>query len=363
MKFLNADRETQTKMLGDPLVARAILQTLGGSVPRPGGAAPGTAPTGGSPATAPAAAPQAAPGQTGQATQPAAGNASTAASGAQAQTGGRPAWAGRIVLTRSQGKPLSAHASLLDGKVASVELVLRCMAQCGSALNITHRVPFDDLARRAPSAVLALAPTSQQEQQSYDEYCRYFRAKMRAGVAHLDNVDALYIVPPSPEAAPLIQSLQAAGVTNLPANALLAVVAPSPTARSGPAPATDQPAAPATVAAPARQPASQPATRPAAATAATGAAPEKASTGEAAAKSIGAQAAGGRATSAGAKAAAAETAPKAETREATEASKASTGAEDAGQEISGQALLDLFSNPDLIASLQDDAGDGHEAAD
>merc|ERR1719321_2412436 len=97
-------------------------------------------------------------------------------------------------LTRSGGKPLNLQAQLLHGKVQLVELALRTAAGSGGVLNISHRVPFDDLAKRSPGAVLAFVPVTPLEQAMYNEYIRYFGSKARAGVANLDANDSLYLV-------------------------------------------------------------------------------------------------------------------------------------------------------------------------
>merc|ERR1719253_167438 len=62
----------------------------------------------------------------------------------------------------------------------------------------------------------------------YEEYVKYFRSKNRVGVVRLDEDNALFIVPPCEEAGTLITNLQAAGAPQLPRNALLGVIAPSP---------------------------------------------------------------------------------------------------------------------------------------
>merc|ERR1719188_2580517 len=127
-------------------------------------------------------------------------------------------------------------ASLLHGKVQLVELALRSAAGNNGVLNISHRVPFDDLARRTPGAVLVMAAIGPHEQAQYDEYVQYFQAKARAGVARLDEADALYVVPACAETDTLLKTLEAAGCPPLPRNMLLGVVAPSPGPTTGLAP-------------------------------------------------------------------------------------------------------------------------------
>lgn len=350
MQFLSADRDTQTQMLKDPQVARAILHTLGDSTLRVPGLAPGM-PAGPAP-------PPALPGLLGAPGPPppglpppgasAAPPALLAAAAAGFAPGVAPAWAGRMVLTRSMGKHLNTHATLLYGKVQMVELALRTAAGSGGVLNISHRVPFDDLARRSPGAVLVLAPLVPHEQAQYDEYVRYFRAKMRAGVARLDEVDALYIIPPAEETAGLLKSLEAAGVPPLPRNMLLGVVAATPGPPTGAAAAVTPAAGKA---------------RPAAAVAAAAAlGPDPTARGEAAPPGPEEKDPRGQPPSKGLLAV--EKDPRADTVKAEADVKAhlpetgqkeeEPGDDDASQDMSKEALLDLFSNPDLIKSLQED---------
>lgn len=245
-----------------------------------------------------------------------------------------------MVLTRSMGKPLNTQATLLHGKVQLVELALRTAAGNGGVLNISHRVPFDDLARRTPGAVLSFVPPTPMEHGAYAEYIKYFGSKVRAGVARLDDVDALYIVPPCPEAAGLLKSLEASGATGLPTNALLGVIAATP--------------GPTTAAA-----AGQQAARTAAPKAPTGGtAPAPAQPQDAAKPEAPAAPAGTPNVKADAKAdAKAEAAAKPEptlgqAARADEAKAKQADGDDNGPEMSKEALLDLFSNPDLIKSLQ-----------
>lgn len=160
-------------------------------------------------------------------------------------------------------------------------------------------------------------------------YVKYFRSKARAGVARLDETDALYLVPPCAEADQLLGSLQAFGAPTLPKHCLLGVIAPTPGpggAPGGASAATIKPVA------------------------------SVASSGDVQAD--------------------AKTAPKekvdanstASADELKESMSSKTGADTKpttdtdtdrdGQEMSQEALLDLFSNPELLRSLQniDDSG-------
>jgi len=237
-------------------------------------------------------------------------------------------------LTRSMGKQLNLQATLLHGEVQLVELALRTAAGNSGILNISHRVPFDDLAKRMPGAVLAFVPQTPMEQLMYNEYVRYFGAKARAGVANLDNNDqSLYLVPPVGEAQSLLAALEAAGVPGpLPRNCLLGVITAKPTAAmnttvGGPAPAAAVPAL-AVPAAPAAPDAAVPAEAPA-------------------------DAPGAPADSEGSEKAAADE----EAKEANGDDGEEDGEEGGG--LSGEALANLFSNPELLQALQgmDEPGD------
>eukprot|EP00929_Paragymnodinium_shiwhaense_P108397 TRINITY_DN74716_c0_g1_i1.p1 TRINITY_DN74716_c0_g1~~TRINITY_DN74716_c0_g1_i1.p1 ORF type:complete len:647 (-),score=175.77 TRINITY_DN74716_c0_g1_i1:138-2078(-) len=334
-KFLEADKDTQTAMLRDDRIARAILQTLGtdsgAAMAAPGSAPPGAAPLpAGAAPLPPPAAPPLAPHLPTPPAPPAAPPAAPAVPPPPAQAPGppkQPSWIGKMVLTRSMVKPLNTQATLLHGKVQLVELALRIAAGQSGILNVSHRVPFEDLARRTPGAVLSFIPLAPQEHMQYGEYVKYFGTKQRAGVVKLDDVDALYIVPPCDAVAPLLRALEASGAPPLPTNVLLGVItsAPGPTAGQAPAPAAKKP--------------------------------------EASAEAKEAKEADAKA------AAAAKAQQEAEAKAAAEKEKAAAGADadrkadgdedgDDGPAISKDALLDLFSNPELIRSLQgvDDGG-------
>eukprot|EP00811_Abedinium_folium_P000902 NODE_10828_length_1326_cov_2.474562.p1 GENE.NODE_10828_length_1326_cov_2.474562~~NODE_10828_length_1326_cov_2.474562.p1 ORF type:complete len:338 (-),score=123.41 NODE_10828_length_1326_cov_2.474562:312-1325(-) len=274
-----------------------------------------------------------------------------------------PAWAGRMTLTRSFAKQLNVHATLLHGQVQLVELCLRIAAGSGGLLNISHRVPFDDLARRTPGAIFSFLPMVVPEQAQYEEYMSYFRAKARAGVARLNEVDALYIVPPAKEAEPLLTKLQAASGVAMPKDRLIGVVAATP----GPAALNASLAVPATPRASATmaQPVAPP-RPPAAASAALAPAPAAPATAVAAADVARAAAAteANAATPAPTQqeategdAATARQGPAAVAAAAADGSdgkarRAAADADNQSEEMSSEALLDLFSNPELIRSLQ-----------
>jgi len=358
MQFLNADRATQQLMLKDPNVAVSILKFLGeikGARSAAPAGAPGVAAAVG---TAPAvAADPAAAGATG----PAPGSTPALpapASPPGAKPAGPPAvpWSGQMKLTRSLGKPLGTQATLLHGKVQLVELALRTAASNGGVLNISHRVPFDDLARRMPGAVLAFVPQGPHEQPMYAEYCRYFGSKVRAGVAQLDGVDALYIVPPVEEASAMLNSLSSAGgAPPLPKQYLLGVIAATPGPTTGVTGGQAVQAAKASAAKPAKTdsagsaPATAPAVAPAPAAPAAGAKaalPTKKELDTSAPASDGSLAPGVEST-----------APEGG---ATEPPESKPDGEDGEPEMSGEALMNLFSNPDLLSSLQggDEPADG-----
>jgi hypothetical protein len=219
------------------------------------------------------------------------------------------------------GKPLNTQATLLHGKVQLVELALRIAAGNGGVLNISHRVPFEDLARRVPGAILTFLPGAPQEQLQYQEYVKYFGSKARVGVVKLDDNDALYVVPPTPEATALLKTLEAAGAPPLPNGLLLGVVAPSPTPTG--AVGTGNPAGTQVGKAPGAA-----ATQPTEATAGTSKPDDKE-----------ADPANGEAVAAKKK----------------DGDVAAEENREDGPEMSKEQLLDLFSNPELIQSLQDSA--------
>lgn len=323
VQFLNADTATQTQMLRDPAVARAILKTLDQS------SMPGAVPPGALAAGAPPPPPAGAEAPPGNTVPPPAAAPMPPAVPAP-PPGAPPAppapppvqWTGRMSITRSMGKQLNLQATLLHGKVQNVELALRIAAGNGGVLNISHRVPFEDLAKRTPGAILAFVPQNPMEQAMYNEYVRYFGAKARAGVASLDANDSMYLVPPVGEAASLLLAFEAAGArAPLPRNCLLGVITLKPAACLAPAVAAPVLAVPAVPDSGEKPPDS----------------PEKAAPPAPAA----------------AVAPAAEEKP--EEKEAEEpAAKPAAPADDGeeGGEMSGEALMNLFSNPDLINSLQ-----------
>eukprot|EP00403_Amphidinium_massartii_P033706 CAMPEP_0178439686 /NCGR_PEP_ID=MMETSP0689_2-20121128/36306_1 /TAXON_ID=160604 /ORGANISM="Amphidinium massartii, Strain CS-259" /LENGTH=555 /DNA_ID=CAMNT_0020062267 /DNA_START=39 /DNA_END=1702 /DNA_ORIENTATION=+ len=321
MQFLTADRAKQAEMLRDPAVAKAILQTLGESKGQAAGAAP-PPPAGPPPPGAPP--PVGFPLAGGLLSIPGLLGAASALPGLGAPAppadGAKPAWVGNMKLSRSNRKQLPTQATLLHGKVELVELALRSAAGTGGMLNVSHRVPFDDVARRTPGAVLQFIPATVNEQLQYGEYIQYFRSKVRAGVAPLDKVQALYLIPPADETAALLAALTTAGVPPLPKNCLLGIIADAPA--SGVLTA-DKPAAIANSAAPAA--ASQPAAG-------------SADSAKKAAKETEEKAS--RPDEAGAKGA------------EKEEGDGNEDDEGQGQEFSKEALLDLFSNPELLKSLQ-----------
>lgn len=233
-------------------------------------------------------------------------------------------------ITRSMGKQLNLQASLLHGKVQLVELALRTAAGQSGLLNISHRVPFEDLAKRPAGAVIAFVPQTPMEQAMYNEYVRYFGSKARAGVANLDNNDSLYIVPPVGEAAPLLTALEAAGApAPLPRNCLLGIITAKPTAILAGAPPPALAAAVGSAPDTAGKPADEKAP------------PGAADSPEKMAAPVGADGEE--------KAAAAD---DKDDDDAEPAKDAKDDDDEGGGEMSGEALMNLFSNPDLIKSLQ-----------
>lgn len=376
MQFVNADKETQTNMLRDPNVARAILQTLAESPQQPVGvAAPQVSPTAPAPGAAgtgpagspgplavPLASPQAAapPAQPTLPPMPAGGPLGGAglAPGAPTVSGKPPLWSGLITLARNMGKRLPARALLLHGRIEDVEVALRSAAGNTGVLDITHRMPFEEVARRGNFTVLALAPASAVEQAQFEEYVRYFQSKMRAGVARLDGALALYVVPPAENVPCLRDTLYALGPHIPRTGCLLAVIAAAAAAVAPAAPAkapSAAVAAPAVLAAPVRPAASK---QPAEASADKAAKPVAAAPEAAVASKRPVQGrAGDAAAGAVAPAAALATDAVGERREAEVAGDPpeDEGGSDGGPNMSSKELLDLFSNPELIKLLSEEA--------
>ncbi|CAE7438426.1 unnamed protein product [Symbiodinium pilosum] len=220
-----------------------------------------------------------------------------------------PAWTGVITLARNMAKKTPYRAALIQGKVADVEVVLRSAAANSSVADITHRVPFDEVAKKVASgSILSLVPNSIMEQASFEEYNKYFRAKSRAGVARLDGSLALYVMPCGEDIAPLKDSLYALGPHIPRAGCLIGLIAPG-TAAVNAAPATAAPVGTATASKPPKQE------------------PQEAQP-------------------------VAKEAPAEEKAPAVEAKE-----EEGGDGMSSKELMDLFSNPDLIQLLQKEVGE------
>jgi hypothetical protein len=222
---------------------------------------------------------------------------------------------------------------LLHGKVSDIEVALRCAATTFGALDITHRVPFDEVARRASTgSLLSMMPSTAAEHIQYEEYSKYFRSKERAGVAKLDAELSLFVIPPTDDVAVLRDSVYALnpGITPR-SNCLLGLIAPSTDQMKGEG---QGPARPPPVRAPPVAPVPE---APVAAAADANTSPAKAVKEEAA-----------------------PTVTPAEAEPAKDAAAApgkSEGTEDAGEEtVSQKEILDLFSNPELLKLLSDDGG-------
>lgn len=311
MQFVNADKETQTRMLRDPSVARAILQTLAESPQQAGGGV----------------------GQMVSQLGRTLGSAGAALPGMPAQAGGQgaAAWSGAIMLARNMGKRIGLRASMVHGKVQDVEVALRSAAGNSGVLDITHRVPFEEIARRANGTILALSAPSPAEQPQFEEYVKYFRTKMRAGVARIDGSLVMYVLPPAEDIPAIRDSVYVLG-THIPrTGCLLGLIAQGSAAAPAQAPAATAPGKQA--AAPAS------------------AAPEKAAGSQQAPQSA-KQAGGGAAAPAAAPAdsTATVTVGKGEGGSTAPAAEEDGG----GLPVSSKELLDLFSNPELIKLLSDE---------
>lgn len=226
LQFISADKETQMRMLKDPNVAQAILQTL---AENPG--------SGGLPA-------QMASLLTGASSPPPSNGmlaltAGTSPAASSASSGGPgPAssqWSGILGLARNATKRLNTRAQLHHGRAQDVELALRCAAGSNGALDITHRVPFEEVARRATNCtVISMSAASPMDQQPFEEYVKYFRSKLRAGVARLDGALVLYVLPAGDELAAVRDTLCALSPSIPRHGCLLGIIAQG-TTPAGPA--------------------------------------------------------------------------------------------------------------------------------
>eukprot|EP00439_Symbiodinium_sp_Y106_P059241 s4362_g8.t1 len=101
-------------------------------------------------------------------------------------------WSTFLTLRRGEaGKALRLQATLLQGDAVAAQAFFEA---AGRMLIIRHRVPFHELGKHAPKAVLSLVPLTG-DQTLRDEYDDYFTKKERMGVAACLG-HALYVVPP-----------------------------------------------------------------------------------------------------------------------------------------------------------------------
>lgn len=227
MQFIQSSREVQQQMLRDPNVAKAILQTLGGDAPQQqagplasllGALGPGAMPMGMPGAPPPPSMPL--PPHVQMAIPP------PPVVGALPQGG---SWSGSITLARNKGKRLPMRSVLLHGRVSDVEVALRSAATSFGALDITHRVPFEEVAKRASTcSLLTMMPNTPAEFIQYEEYTKYFRLKNRAGVAKLDGELSLYVLPCCDDIPILRDSVYALNPAIIPrSNCLLGLISSS----------------------------------------------------------------------------------------------------------------------------------------
>jgi len=177
-EFVQASKEKQTEMLKDPTFSRAILQSLAEN----------------------------------------SGGARVAA--VMDEAAEKALWTGMLTLTRNGSKKLPARVALHHGKMQDIMVAVRTASSNSSLLDIKHRVPFDEVARRiSTGTVLSLDPRTPTEQRSFDDYIAYFKTKARAGVARLDDGLALYVMPAgeSPEVLKSLYELN----THIPRNGSL----------------------------------------------------------------------------------------------------------------------------------------------
>lgn len=248
------------------------------------------------------------------------------ASGGGVPQGGT--WSGVITLARNKGKRLSLRSVLLHGRVSDVEVALRCAGTTFGALDITHRVPFEEVAKRASTgSLLSMMPSTPAEHMQYEEYAKYFRTKGRAGVAKLDGELSLYVLPPSDDMLVLRDSVYALNPGMTPrSNCLLGLISSSNDQMLG-----DK----------------VPVTTRVAPAAAVPAVPEAGPEAAAVAPPVSTEAA-----EEGAAADEADSADPAADKDAAPGEKGDTG----DDVVSQKEILDLFSNPELIKLLSDDAG-------
>lgn len=344
MVFVNADRETQTQMLRDPNVARAILQTLAES-PSGGLAALGMDPAmmamvGGG--MRPPMPPMGMPPIPGMPPPPGMPSIPGMPPPGGAPGAGAPIWSGSVTLARNMGKRLTTQAALVYGKVPSVEVLLRAVAGAQGVLNISHRVPFDEVGRRSPPnatqetyGILSMIPVHPGEQTQYDEYVAYFRQKVRAGVAKLDDTCSLYMVPPG-EDIPALKGLYTLSDA-IPKTCLLGVIAGATPQVNNPSEKKDDKKAEGGEGKEAPE-------------AGTSAPPAKKAREEEKEKPEEAKEASGGPESATAKAA------EGSGEEKATGSGGGTGSSADETAMSSRELLDLFSNPELIKLLSTSGG-------
>lgn len=339
-EFLRAPRERQAKMLADPNVARAIMQTVAESSQQAATAVPQMVNMLGSFNSGLPPPPQAQPAVAGgmKLTVNEGGMPSVAST--PAPPAGTPAWTGMFTLARNNSKLLSTRATLLHGRVQDVEVALRSAAGHQNVLDITHRMPFEEAARRVQSGTLVcMTPPTPLNQAALDEYEKYFRSKQRAGVVQLDGSLSLYVMPCGHDFPALRDSVYALGPHIPRSGCLLGLIAQGsvlPTAS-----ATAGKAAKNVAAAASAQPA---ASAPPADQAATAAGTVPAPSPQPAVAPAVAQ----PPQTEGSDAAAQET--PVQTKEADNDAY--------GEDLSHQELFDFFSNPELIKGLSSSKGEG-----
>mmetsp|Transcript_57581 Transcript_57581/g.122460 ORF Transcript_57581/g.122460 Transcript_57581/m.122460 type:complete len:441 (-) Transcript_57581:37-1359(-) len=305
LEFIRAPKARQEEMLQDPAVSKAILQTLSESSGMGGMGGLGGGLGGGLPSM---------PSMMG-ATMPI-GMPSLPEKAPLLEGATVPAWTGTMTVSRNKSKKMPTRAAILHGKIQDVEVALRSAASNQNVFDITHRVPFDDVARKiSTSTVLSLMAGSPAEMVPMDEYVKYFRSKMRAGVVRLTDSLSMYVLPASQDIPILQEHLYSLGGHIPRTGCLIAVIAPG----SAPAPAAPAQAPRAEVKTKSSAP---PAEAPVAAPVDTGAPAE-------------------------APAAAAAEAPV----EDPQPGRGSGG-------LSGAELMDLFSNPELIKFFAADEEEG-----
>ena len=101
-------------------------------------------------------------------------------------------WTGYI--TRNKKTRVGVDAYFLRGEGNEV--------QDEHNLNVSHRLPFEDLAQKEISSVIVFVASDETQEESFiQNYHSYFREKNRAGMITTKDRHSIYIVPSGTEEA------------------------------------------------------------------------------------------------------------------------------------------------------------------